>query len=103
MEPYIQSSASRCGLTDVRALSHFQPIVSLPHDRVIGHETLLRGWHSRDGLISFPELAARSQSADEFNRFLDDSVAMHIAGRPVADVRLWLFDSTRRWKTCSAC
>lgn len=47
--------------------SHFQPIFSLAHRRVVGYEALLRGSTPDGTPVSPPELFARCQSVEEKN------------------------------------
>lgn len=47
--------------------SHFQPIFSLAHRRVVGYEALLRGTTPEGTSVPPPELFARCQSVEEKN------------------------------------
>lgn len=72
--------------------SHFQPIFSLAHRRVVGHEALLRGRSDAGLLIPPKDLFGRCRSPQERMRLDQAALARHIASfarhhRPAE----WLF------------
>lgn len=75
--------------------SHFQPIYSLAHSRIVGHEALLRARQS-DGSPVGPLQALASARGDEERVFLDRLCrALHLANYRDAggldDAQTWLF------------
>lgn len=73
-----------------RLTSHFQPIISLSHQRVIGCEGLLRASDATGQPVAPPALLARAQQDGEL--VMLDRVArlLHVLNRP-AGSHQWLF------------
>lgn len=81
-----------------RLASHFQPILSLSHQRVVGHEALLRG--TGEGGQPISPLALFSALDEEGQRRLDRrAVALHLrsfaAQREAGALHHWLFLNLR--------
>ena len=75
-----------------RLASHFQPIYSLTHHRVIGHEALLRATRIDTGAPVPPMALFASVDADEARVSLDRaSLLQHLAAYAGKDVDEWLF------------
>lgn len=75
---------------EYRLTSHFQPIISLSHQRIIGCEGLLRASDATGQSVAPPQLLARAQQDGEL--VMLDRVArlLHVLNRP-AGSHQWLF------------
>jgi EAL domain-containing protein (putative c-di-GMP-specific phosphodiesterase class I) len=79
----------------MRLDSHFQPIYSLPHSRIVGHEALLRA--AREDGTPVAPLTALAAARNESELVFADRLcrAMHLANYrsavPAPDENCWLF------------
>lgn len=91
--PELPVGSRRALFGDVCLSSHFQPIYSLSHRRIVGHEALMRGTNKDGVRIPPPELLAQANSNYSTLLFLDRLArANHIhnfAAQP--DAEGWLF------------
>jgi EAL domain-containing protein (putative c-di-GMP-specific phosphodiesterase class I) len=79
-------------LGDLRLGSHFQPIYSLSHARVVGHEALLRTRDAAGTPIPPPEVFASFKTAAELSRCDRLSRFVHMANfSAAAQPDQWLF------------
>jgi EAL domain-containing protein (putative c-di-GMP-specific phosphodiesterase class I) len=77
---------------DYRLASHFQPIYSLTHHRLIGHEALLRAKRIATGAPVPPMELFAGVAADEARVSLDRaSVLQHLAAYAGKNANEWLF------------
>jgi len=86
-----RSGSGRAGAhyAGCRLDSHYQPIVSLSHQRMVGCEALLRV--SRDGQsIAPPRLLEQARDSSELVLLDRLARALHVLNRP-ADANQWLF------------
>ncbi|MDY6829275.1 MAG: EAL domain-containing protein [Pseudomonadota bacterium] len=81
--------------------SHFQPIVSLAHSRVVGHEALLRATTGNGLPVSPQELFAKAERCGEVDVLDRRALATHFAGYAQAKPEGWLFVNVaaRRFST----
>lgn len=87
---------SETGFKGLALSSHFQPIFSLSHSRVVGHEALLRAHDARGIAVSPLEVFAACADEREANRCDTLSRAVHLrrfARQDVADQ--WVFLNIR--------
>jgi len=76
----------------VRLASHFQPIYSLTHNRVVGHEALLRARDSAtDQAIAPLDLFARCADGDELIRLDRAARRQHLVAHTGTAADQWLF------------
>lgn len=72
--------------------SHFQPIYSLSHSRVVGHEALLRAHDEQGRPVPPPEVFARCATPQDLGWCDSLSRLIHLANfAPVAPPAQWLF------------
>lgn len=77
-------------LGEYRLSSHFQPIVSLSHQRVIGHEGLMRASKADGQAVSPLDLLLAAQHKGELVVVDRVARALHVLNRPTHDAQ-WLF------------
>lgn len=77
-------------LGEYRLSSHFQPIVSLSHQRVIGHEGLMRANRVDGQAVSPVDLLMAAQRRGELVAVDRIARALHVLNRPTRDAQ-WLF------------
>lgn len=70
--------------------SHFQPILSLSHQRIIGHEGLLRAADAQGNPIAPPTVLAQAEAAGGLVSLDRIARLLHVLNRPRADNQ-WLF------------
>ena len=75
-----------------RLSSHFQPIYSLTHHRVVGHEALLRASHPATGTVVAPPLLFEQCTDDDARVHLDRvAVMQHLRAHRGGAPQEWLF------------
>jgi EAL domain-containing protein (putative c-di-GMP-specific phosphodiesterase class I) len=77
-------------LGEYRLSSHFQPIVSLSHQRVIGHEGLMRASRADGRGVSPTEVLMAAQRKGELVAVDRVARALHVLNRPAGEAQ-WLF------------
>ncbi|MDP1526862.1 MAG: EAL domain-containing protein [Rhodocyclaceae bacterium] len=77
-------------LGEYRLSSHFQPIVSLSHQRVIGHEGLMRASKANGQTVSPVDLLVAAQGNGELVAVDRVARALHVLNRPASEAQ-WLF------------
>lgn len=77
-------------LGEYRLSSHFQPIFSLSHQRVIGHEGLMRASTADGQVVSPVDLLMAAQHKGELIAVDRVARALHVLNRPLRDAQ-WLF------------
>lgn len=78
--PSPSSESVTCGGSAYVLSSAYQPIFSLAHRRLVGHEALLRAVDAAGQPVSPPELFRRCASIEETRRLDARSRALHVAG-----------------------
>lgn len=90
---HVERDATGCAIArlgDYRLSSHFQPILSLSHQRVVGHEGLMRASDAAGRAVSPIDVLARAQERGELVAIDRLARAVHVFNRPRAAAQ-WLF------------
>jgi len=77
-------------LGEYQLSSHFQPIVSLSHQRVIGHEGLMRASTANGRAVSPVDVLVAAQRNGELVATDRVARALHVLNRPASEAQ-WLF------------
>jgi len=76
---------------DYRITSHFQPILSLAHCRVVGHEGLLRAYRDDGGAIPPPVLLEEAERKGDLVHVDRLAQLLHAVNRGPGEPGRWLF------------